>query len=73
MKLSKEALVEIVAILQYGILRGEDVSENLRELDLVEKTGGLLSDADVGKLVLSPSYLQSHPRGGALQGPDQEN
>jgi hypothetical protein len=67
MKLSKEALVEIVAILQYGILRGEDVSEKLRELDFA------IEDGAVSQLVLSVSYLQTHPRGGALQGPEQEN
>lgn len=68
MKLSKEVLIEIMAILQYGILRGEDVSENLRQLDLEVNGNEYLEE-----LVLSPAYLATHPRGGGLQGPEQVN
>lgn len=71
MKLSKEALVEIMAILQYGILRGEDVSENLRQLDLIPSYTP--DRQEEGPLVLSADYLANHPRGGSLQGSDQEN
>ena len=65
MKLSSEALLEIMSILQDAILNGKDASDALRELDLAEKQGGLLSDEDVGKLVLTEAYKLNHARAGA--------
>jgi len=56
MKLSKEALLEIVAIFQDGILENKDMSDGLRELDLIVREGS----AD--DLTLSQAYLSSHPR-----------
>lgn len=51
MKLDGRALVEIVRILQDGLIMGEDVSEKLRQLDLVE--------SHVGTLTLSQEYIQN--------------
>ncbi len=65
MRLSKEALLEIVAILQDGLLGAKDISQSLRELDLVEKVGALAIPSeteDVGKLTLSQEYTEKHPR-----------
>jgi hypothetical protein len=53
MKLSKEALLEIVAIFQEGLLEGKDMSQALRDLDL---------EIDVDKLNLTREYVNSHPR-----------
>lgn len=36
MKLDSNVLVEIMRILQDGLLNGEDISQKLRDLDLVE-------------------------------------
>ena len=45
MKLNKDVLVEVVSIVQSGLLCQRDVSEELRQLDLVEVDGSLsLSD-----------------------------
>lgn len=53
MKLSPEALLEIVDIFRTGLAERKDVSQCLRELDLVEENGSLK---------LSPGYLIEHPR-----------
>lgn len=58
MKLSKEALLEIVAILQDGLIGAKDISQALRELDLVDERQ---LDEHV-ELVLSQEYIASHPR-----------
>jgi hypothetical protein len=68
MKLSKEALAEIVAILHEGLSGNKDVSQAFRDLDLdiihgiPEVEGG--KNPDVGKLTLSKEYVATHPRGG---------
>lgn len=67
MKLSNEALLEIIAIVQDGLLGMKDASEGLRELDLAEKVGGLLNDDDLGKLVLTATYKNDHPRAGVWE------
>lgn len=59
MKLDKEALLEVVALLLEGLSTGTDISEKLRELDFVETKMGL--DAE---LRLTQAYLAAHPRGG---------
>ena len=42
MKLGNDALIAIMAILQDGLLNGTDVSQGLRDLDLVvEEVGGV--------------------------------
>jgi hypothetical protein len=65
MKLSKNALLEIVAIVQDGLMNGKDISQALRDLDFVEQKGAILSQTDdIGKLTLSPDYLSVHPRAG---------
>lgn len=53
MKLSPEALLEIVAIFQDGLLGNKDASQALRELDLVPENE---------QLTLHPLYIASHPR-----------
>lgn len=68
MKLGKDVLLEIVDIVRDGLLNGKDISERLRELDLVEKQGAILSETDeIGKLGLSDEYRQKYPRGGDWQ------
>jgi hypothetical protein len=60
MKLSKEALVEIMAIVQMGLIEGKDISQGLRDLDLEVVdvgTSGVLT-----ALGLSQEYLAAHPR-----------
>lgn len=64
MKLSKEAVLEVVAIFQDGLMGNRDASQALRDLDFAE---------DGGCLVLSGEYLRDHPRGGTwLEEPDTE-
>jgi hypothetical protein len=70
MKLAKEALLEIVAILQDGLVGSKDISQALRDLDLVvtDDSGGcppecMDFDQNTAVLGLSPSYLSTHPRG----------
>lgn len=73
MKLGKSALLEIVAIVQDGLVNGKDISQSLRELDLVEKVGSLMIPSeteDLGKLVLSSEYVASHPRASDWDEPD---
>lgn len=41
MKLGKTALLEIVNIVQEGLVKGVDISQRLRDLDLEEKEGAL--------------------------------
>ena len=66
MKLGKDALLEIILIIQNALVQGEDASQKLRELDLVikhgipEVEGG--TQPDVGKLVLSDPYRAANPR-----------
>lgn len=53
MKMSKEVLLEIISLFQDGIINNTDISENLREIDVVEIQG---------ELVLSDDYKLHHPR-----------
>lgn len=55
MKFGKSVLLEIVDLFRDGILTGNDISQALREIDLV---------ANNGTLELSPEYIKSHPRAG---------
>ena len=57
MKLGKSVLLELVAIVQEGIAKGEDISQMLRELDLVEE-----SNEASASLELSVAYVTAHPR-----------
>jgi hypothetical protein len=50
MKLAPDTLLEIMAILQSGILEMKDISGGLRDLDLEERDG---------KLGLSAEYVSS--------------
>lgn len=54
MKLSKESLIEIIAVVQDGLLGKKDASQGLRELDFEPTVGG--------ELKLSDEYITSHPR-----------
>jgi hypothetical protein len=65
MKLSNEALVEIIAIVQDGLLGVKDASEGLRELDLAMQ--GNLDAEDAGKLTLTATYKNDHPRAGTWE------
>ena len=58
MKLDKVALLEIMNIVQKGLLEGEDISSMLRELDLTQDPQAVGEDA----LTLSSEYLVTHPR-----------
>ncbi len=66
MLLGRSALLEIMALFQEGIVKGEDISAKLRQLDLdIEHDipaveGG--KNPDVGRLVLSEKYIEEHPR-----------
>jgi hypothetical protein len=63
MKLSKEVLLEIVALVQDGIFNDRDISDNLRQLDLEERL--ISTDREFGnpvELTLSPGYIAAHPR-----------
>lgn len=53
MKLSKDVLLEIVSLIQDGIMNGKDISENLRQLDL---------SSSGEELTLSADYLEKNPR-----------
>ena len=61
MKLSGNVLLEIMSIVQDGIIENRDISESLRELDL-EVVGP--EDSDENRLELSERYLKTHPRPG---------
>lgn len=52
MKLGSDVLLKIVVVVQEGIIFGKDISESLREFDLVE--------SDDGTLVFSPEYKSGH-------------
>ena len=62
MKLAPEVLLEIVAIVQNGLVYGKDVSEQLRCLDLVakadESTATDKQDAEI-KLFLTDTYRET--------------
>jgi hypothetical protein len=58
MRLSKEALLEVMAIVQDGIMGIKDASKGLRELDFV----ACEDDAGVEMLALSEDYTKMHPR-----------
>ena len=62
MRLSSEALLEIVVIFQNAVLEHKDASQQLRELDFV--------NYDEEGLMLSPEYKQKYPR--ATVWPEQE-
>ncbi len=62
MKLSPEALLEIVHIFQNALMNGQDASGQMREIDLAENSDG--------QLTLSYEYLQKYPR--AAVWPDQD-
>lgn len=80
MKLSKEALLEVVAIFQDGLLGKKDASHALRELDLVETNVVVGEKYDYAinetttdyerQLSLSKEYVESHPRAGDWQEPE---
>jgi len=53
MKLDADVLIEIVGIVQEGLLLQEDISQKLRDLDLVD---------DGNLLCLSDEYLDSKGR-----------
>jgi hypothetical protein len=59
MKLSNEALLEIVAIFQAGLLGTKNASNGLRELDLIPLPE---EDGEPKTLVLSSDYIEMHPR-----------
>ena len=59
MRLNKHVLLEIVVLVQDGIMHGRDISENLRQLDLdIDPFGSDLAP----ELKLSDFYLRDHPR-----------
>lgn len=60
MKLGKTVLLEIVSIFQNALLKGEDASQALREIDISHEPDSDLSDSEV--VELSDSYVKAHPR-----------
>jgi len=56
MRLSNEALLEIMAIVQDGIMGIKDASKGLRELDLA------VNEDHTDVLDLSTDYTKMHPR-----------
>lgn len=67
MKLSKQVLLEIVALIQDGIINDRDISENMRQLDLVPASGNVPAPGD--ELILTQEYLLAHPRASDWSGP----
>lgn len=61
MKLGNDVLVEIVDIVRDGIANGKDVSEALRNLDLVQDVV-LVDTFENQRLVLSNTYKTSKCR-----------
>ena len=63
MKLGPDVLIEIVAIVQRGLIEGEDVSQMLRDMDLVGEDAGGGDDGPStfrhGTLRLSEDYKRS--------------
>lgn len=53
MKLGNTARIEIMALVLEGLSTGTDISEKIRQMDLVEENG---------VLELSADYVKSHPR-----------
>lgn len=62
MKLSNEALVEVIAIVAEGLANNEDISQKLRELDLVVQPEGGVKFVEPALLALSQEYVAAHPR-----------
>ncbi len=61
MKLGNDVLVEIVDIVRDGIANGKDISQSLRDIDLVQDV--VLADTyENQKLVLSNSYKSAKGR-----------
>ena len=60
MKFGKSVLLEIAALVLEGLVKGEDVSEKLRQID-VDVVGP--EDGDENSIELSEEYVASHPRG----------
>jgi len=58
MKLGKTAVIEIMACVLSGMSTGTDISEKIRQLDLI------IDESEVipGVLELSDDYLATHPR-----------
>lgn len=56
MKLGKTVLLEIVDIVREGLLTGNDISQGLRDIDVVVET----KTEDL--VELSGDYVKSHPR-----------
>ena len=67
MKLAPEVLLEIMAIFQDGIIKQQDISQGLRDLDLVVKSPGSVQFVEPAELSLSDGYLATHPRGAQWQ------
>lgn len=60
MKLGPDVLVEIVSIVQEGIMKGEDISQRLRDIDLDLSFKATEEEPDL--LKLSQNYLNSQGR-----------
>jgi hypothetical protein len=63
MKLSAEVLLEIVSIVQKGILEGVDVSDMLREIDLDVPNCDLGSTYKTSELLLTEEYKYKRNNG----------
>lgn len=63
MKLGKDVLLEIVAIVQEGLVEATDVSQALRDLDLTAWPEGDICAYSAGELTLSESYVVARGRG----------
>ena len=61
MKLGKSVLLELIAIVQTGLVEGRDISEMLRELDVVVSYDGNVFPED-DTLELSAGYIAKYPR-----------
>lgn len=63
MKLGKSALLEIMDIVREGLVTGTDISQKLRDLDLmvVEHNGATVKSS---VLELTVDYCKNHPRAG---------
>lgn len=57
MRLSDDALIEIMSVVQRGILMGIDISQELRDIDLVE-----CDERCEKKLCLSRCYVDSRSK-----------
>ena len=54
MKLGPSVLLEIVSIVQKGLVQRKDISEQLREIDVEQETDG-------ESVRLSVKYIEEHP------------